>query len=195
MPVPAPLYPAVSSRRAGRSAALGELLPPMAPFGLTLAAPLPAPPTAAGNGQAWFPHLVPGGQDHGEYNRHGGEQHVHAGPGPELEPPETAQFVPSPPHRRHPSRVSRIPSEPLHPRHRHGQDKNERHLEQAHAELLPDPPAAHPGSTGTIILRSSALRVLHGRLRSVTSRDEPGLIGPASRRTRIPARARHHQSR
>ena len=30
---------AVSSRRAGRSAALGELLPPMAPFGLTLAAP------------------------------------------------------------------------------------------------------------------------------------------------------------
>ncbi len=44
-------------------------------------------------------------------------------------------------------------------------------------------------------LRSSALRVVHGRLRSVTSRDEPGLIGPASRRTRIPARARHHQSR
>ena len=40
MPVPAPLYPAVSSRRAGRSAALGERLPSMAPFGLTLAAPL-----------------------------------------------------------------------------------------------------------------------------------------------------------
>ena len=67
--------------------------------------------------------------------------------------------------------------------------------EQAHAELLPGPPAAHPGSTGTIILRSSKLRVLHGRLRSVTSRDEPGLIGPASRRTGTPARARHHQSR
>ena len=43
MPVPAPLYPAVSSRRAGRSAALGERLPSMAPFGLTLAAPPPQP--------------------------------------------------------------------------------------------------------------------------------------------------------
>ena len=84
--------------------------------------------------------------------------------------------------------------EPPVPRQRPGQDKNERHQEQAHAGLLLGP-AAHPGSTGTIILRSSALRVLHDRLRSVTSRDEPGLIGPASRRTRIPARARHHQSR
>ena len=84
--------------------------------------------------------------------------------------------------------------EPPVPHQRPGQDKNERHQEQAHAELLLGP-AAHPGSTGTIILRSSKLRVLHGRLRSVTSRDEPGLIGQASRRTGTPARACHHQSR
>ena len=80
------------------------------------------------------------------------------------------------------------------PHQRPGQDKNERHQEQAHAGLLLGP-AAHPGSTGTIILRSSTLRVLHGSLRWVTSRDEPGLTGPASPRTGIPARARHHQSR
>ena len=42
-------------------------------------------------------------------------------------------------------------------------------LGQAHAELVPGPPAAHPASTSTIILRSSALRVLHNRLPSVTS--------------------------
>ena len=50
--------------------------------------------------------------------------------------------------------------EPPRPHQRPGQDKNVRHQEQAHAGLLLGP-AAHPGSTGTIILRSSALRVLH----------------------------------